>query len=385
MILLCDLDGTLLSNSMENFQPAYLKALGEHLASQLPPDRMIRELLLGTKEMLESDDPLVTLEDAFDAHFYPQLGVEKQTIIDLILDFYRNVFPSLGYLTKQIPEAIEFIHSQISSGNRVVVATNPLFPRIATFNRLVWAGLPVDQVPFELVTTYEFMHFAKPRAAYYAEMLAYLGYPNEPVIMIGNDLEEDILAAKQLNIPAFWLTSSEPINGGSLEYPLSGTYNKLRDFLNEETDTPHIYDGISLPAFTAIMKATLGALHTYIKNDFAFNPDDMPIALNALISDLNACEHNAIMNLFSDVGFKILGDGIARAMPDHPSDNLLAFAQNRLQWLSVLSRIDIQSLDARASSVLSSFFDECITRDRELMSLFADRNEEWPRFASPKQ
>ncbi|MGB8252379.1 MAG: HAD family hydrolase [Anaerolineaceae bacterium] len=385
MILLCDLDGTLLSNSMKNFQPAYLKKLGEHLASQLPPDRMLRELLLGTKEMLENDNPLVTLEEAFDAHFYPQLGVEKQTIIDLILDFYRNEFPSLGYLTRQIPEAIEFIQDQISSGNRVVVATNPLFPRIATFNRLVWAGLPVEQVPFELVTTYEFMHFAKPRAAYYAEILAYLGYPKEPVIMVGNDLKEDILAARQLNIPAFWLTVSEPINGGSLEYPLSGTFKQLRDYLIEGVEPPHIYDGISIPAFTASMKATLAALHTYDKNGFTINSDDMPISLNALISDLDTAEHNAIMNLFSDVGFKNFKDGITRAIPYDPADILLVFTQNRLQWLCILRQIDIQSLDSRSSSILTSFITGCITRDRNLMSFCADRNKEWPRFARPIQ
>lgn len=384
MILLCDLDGTLLSNSMENFQPAYLNALGKHLSSRLPPERMVRELLHGTKKMLESNDPMITLEEAFDAHFYPQLGVEKQTVIDLILDFYTNVFPSLGSLTRQIPEAIEFIHSQISSGNRVVIATNPLFPRIATFNRLVWAGLPVDQEKFELVTTYEFMHFAKPRVEYYAEMLAYLGYPDEPVIMFGNDFEEDILAARQLNIPAFWLTTSEPINGNLMGYPHAGTYMQLSDFMKVETGKPYLYSEISLTAFAAIMKATSAALNTYTRYACGKNSDEETFTLENLISTRYINEYASISELLAIVPFSILQDKLIRNTGNHATDQLKEFVHNRLLWLSVLQQIDIQSLDPKSSILLSSFKDECIASDRKLMLHLAKQNKEWPRFVNPQ-
>jgi FMN phosphatase YigB (HAD superfamily) len=174
---------------------------------------MIPELLAGTRKMIENDNPLVTLEGAFDQRFYPSLGFQKHEISDLLLAFYQREFPSLGSITRQLPEAIEFVTSRLSSGDRVIVATNPLFPRAATFARLVWAGLPIDRTNFELVTTFEFMHFAKPHATYYAEILAYLGYPGEPVLMIGNDLDDDILPAQKMGIPGFWLTLSEPIQG----------------------------------------------------------------------------------------------------------------------------------------------------------------------------
>jgi FMN phosphatase YigB (HAD superfamily) len=383
MILLCDLDGTLLSNSMTNFQPVYLKALGKHLASQLSPDRMIHELLIGTKRMLENENPLVTLEDAFDAYFYPQLGVEKQIIIDLILDFYTNVFPSLGYLTKQIPEAIRFIRAQISSGNRIVIATNPLFPRIATFNRLVWAGLPVDQVKYEMVTTYEFMHFAKPHASYYAEMLAYLGYPNEPVIMMGNDLEEDILAASNLNIPAFWLTSSEPLNGKSIKYPYSGTYNQLSEFLLKHGNAPYNYYSTSLTTLMVFMKATLAALHTYHKHGSGVDHANIPFNLDALISERNTREHASLTSLSSIEDFNFLDNEIIKVRPDQPVDSLFEFAQYRLQWLILLPRIDTIKLSPKSLKTLSSFIIECISLDRELLSQLADWNKEWPGFINP--
>ena len=55
----------------------------------------------------------------------------------------------------------------------MVAATNPLFPKVATMNRLRWAGF--DPEDFALFTTYEHYHYCKPNPAYYTEVLASLG------------------------------------------------------------------------------------------------------------------------------------------------------------------------------------------------------------------
>lgn len=382
MILLCDLDGTLLANRMSDFQPIYLKALGKHLSSRVPPDKMINELMHGTSLMLQNDNPLITLESSFDQYFYPHLGVEKQAIIDLILEFYETTFPSLGTLTNQIPDAISFVEDQISIGSRVVIATNPLFPRIATFNRLVWAGLPVTQNKFELVTTYEFMHFTKPRPEYYAEILAYLGYPNEPVVMIGNDLEEDVLASQQLSIPAFWLTITEPIKGNSSEYPHAGTFIQLHNFIKSIEDKPQIYDDLSMTAFTAIMKATLAALHSYIKYSCAIHSKDTHFAFENLLSNRESKEFISISKLFEINQFNTIKDKLSTTSEIFPTDFLSGFSQNRLLWLSLLDQIDFQSLHKRDISILSSFILDCISDDRQLMLSISACNKECPKFIS---
>ncbi len=41
---------------------------------------MMPELMAGTRKMLENDDPLETLETAFDRRFYPALGIEKAIV-----------------------------------------------------------------------------------------------------------------------------------------------------------------------------------------------------------------------------------------------------------------------------------------------------------------
>ena len=85
----------------------------------------------------------------------------------------------------------------------MVLATNPIFPRIATENRIRWAGLGPDD--FALITTYENSTYCKPNPAYYREILEKLGRKAEECLMVGNDVVEDG-AAQRLGIPVFFLT-----------------------------------------------------------------------------------------------------------------------------------------------------------------------------------
>jgi len=207
--LFLDLDDTLLTNNIETFLPAYLKALGKHLAEVIPPEKLIRELMQATRAMVSNQHPAYSLEEVFDAHFYPAVGSSKEALQEPITRFYEEEFPKLAYLTSPRQEAIRLVKSAIDRGWQVVVATNPLFPRRAIEHRLQWAGLPVECTPFRWITSYETMHFAKPNPAYYAEILGLLGWPQDPVAMIGNSLEEDILPAALVGIPAFWLDETD--------------------------------------------------------------------------------------------------------------------------------------------------------------------------------
>jgi FMN phosphatase YigB (HAD superfamily) len=374
MILLCDLDGTLLSNSMASFQAPYLKALGAYLSDMVLPDKMIPELLAGTRKMLENNDPLVTLESAFDQRFYPSLNIEKSSISSRILDFYLKEFPSLGRLTQQLPQAIEFVKSRLSSGDRVVVATNPLFPREATFARLVWAGLPVNSIAFELITTYEFMHFSKPHAAYYSEMLAYLGYPDEPVIMIGNDLNDDILAADKLGIPGFWLTLSEPIQGDNGAYHPSGTYQNLTDYLKKDFQPSDLYHSKSLPALAALLKGTLAALHTYslLENEL----EDMLISVHSLIVDRYRTERIMVEN--STIGDTLVFNDTPIEQDLH--SDLSSFTRFRLMWLNHVLRLSSGD-EASVVTGSNSLLESCIEIDRKLMMDCTQWFKSHPKFA----
>jgi FMN phosphatase YigB (HAD superfamily) len=108
----------------------------------------------------------------------------------------------------------------------VVIATNPLFPRIAIEHRLAWAGVPVTEYPYALLTAYENMSATKPHPAYYQQILEKLGCGAETAVMIGNDWANDIEPAAALGMQTYWVTD----NGDNPPDPsLVTAYGSLAD------------------------------------------------------------------------------------------------------------------------------------------------------------
>ena len=206
-LILFDLDDTLLGNEMNNFIPAYLQALAKRMAKVADPSVLVKTLLSATRQMIENPRPDQTLEKIFDTAFFPPLGLIRQDVQGIIDSFYAEDFPALRGLTQLRPEAVRVVEQIIKRGDQTAIATNPLFPRTAIMQRLSWAGLPAEQVPFVLIPSYETFHFAKPNPAFFAEFLAQLGWPKIPVLMVGNDIESDITAARQIGLPVFWMTA----------------------------------------------------------------------------------------------------------------------------------------------------------------------------------
>jgi HAD superfamily hydrolase (TIGR01549 family) len=188
---------------METFAPPYYKALSNHLAAFVTPEVMLPKLLEGTNAMQKNTDPDITLEHAFDRIFYPGVGVSKVKLHPSLVKFYDTVFPALEKYTQQIPAAIEMINQALEIGLKIIVATNPLFPLKAIQQRLIWAGLNPKEIPYVLIACYEEFHFTKPNPAYYQEIITKLGAKANECVMVGNDLEMDILPALSLGIHCF--------------------------------------------------------------------------------------------------------------------------------------------------------------------------------------
>ena len=203
LTLLLDLDDTLIDTHLDTFVPAYFQSLGQHLSGRVAPDVMLRALINGTNLMNESVDPTRTLVEVFDSRFYPNLGIPKEKLVDVIEDFYDNIFPNLELHTRKRVDAVSFVEWALSRGYRVAIATDPLFPRKATYHRLRWAGL--DPQAIELISTPEHFHFTKTHPAYYAEVLGRLGWPEGPVLMVGNDVVRDLEPAHRLGVATYFI------------------------------------------------------------------------------------------------------------------------------------------------------------------------------------
>jgi HAD superfamily hydrolase (TIGR01549 family) len=206
LTLLIDLDDTLLLNPVNTFMPAYLNLLSRHLSPYVDPAKMVPQLLRSTDKMIANEDPNLFLEEIFDADFYPSLGLEKNTLKPYIEEFYSSTFQTLQGITEPVEGARDLLEFANKNEYKIVIATNPLFPQIAITSRLNWAGFPVEEFNFDLITSYESMHFAKPNPSYYKEILDLLKWPTQVTCMVGNSLVEDIIPASKYGFPGYLIT-----------------------------------------------------------------------------------------------------------------------------------------------------------------------------------
>jgi HAD superfamily hydrolase (TIGR01662 family) len=223
--ILLDLDDTLLDNDMGCFLPPYFEALGRRMARFIAPDKLVNMLLSSTRVMMKNQDPTVTNQQAFDADFFPRLGLPEAQMRSIIYSFYEEDFPALKRYTRPRPQARPLVQALFDQGYNVVIATNPMFPRRAVEHRLDWAG--VLDFPFQLVTTYENSHFCKPNPRYYQEILGKLDDRPKQAIMIGDDFGNDIEPAMQVGLHTYWITDG--VSGNVFPYP--GLQGALADCL----------------------------------------------------------------------------------------------------------------------------------------------------------
>jgi FMN phosphatase YigB (HAD superfamily) len=290
LTLLLDLDDTLLNTNLDAFMPAYFMALSQHLANHTAPNTMLRALIAGVNLMDASEDPTRTLQEIFDSDFYPKLGVPKEAVAELLEDFYDHVFPTLAQHTEQRPKAVPLIEWALSRGYRIAIATDPLFPRKATYHRLRWAGFDPDQ--FELVSSFEHFHFTKMHPAYYAEVLGRLGWPEGPILMVGNDVDRDLIPAHRLGLKTFF------VDGDSVSSPGfeagRGKLSDLRPWLESiklSTLEPSFKSRDAVLGIMASTPAVLRSLSSTLrKEDWRKEPTHDDWAINEIVCHLRDTE-----------------------------------------------------------------------------------------------
>ena len=228
--VLFDLDGTLLPMDQDVFIKKYFGLLAQKLAPHgYDPEKLIQAVWAGTKAMVMNDGK-VTNKEAFWITCDATLGCEASKDADIHMEFYRNEFNQVQEVCGFESMAAQIVHSLKDRGYRVVLATNPLFPAIATQNRIRWAGL--QRSDFEYITTYENSHYCKPNPDYYREILEQLHLQPEECLMVGNDVGEDMIT-QQLGMKVFLLTDCliNKQNADISQYP-NGGFPELADFLN---------------------------------------------------------------------------------------------------------------------------------------------------------
>ena len=204
--VLLDLDDTLLCNHMEEFIPRYMRMLSQAFGTLISPERLLAKLMEGMAAMDAGDGEGPSNQEAFRQVFFRAAGQKEADLDAVFTRFYAQDFPQLRSITRPVPEARPLLKRLCAQGIQVVVATNPVFPRTAVEQRLEWAGIPVGEFPYTLVTSIENMHATKASQAYYREILAFLELPPRECLMAGDDWERDMKPAAAAGIPVFWVT-----------------------------------------------------------------------------------------------------------------------------------------------------------------------------------
>jgi HAD superfamily hydrolase (TIGR01662 family) len=224
--VLLDMDNTLLANPDVAFAQAFLAYFDDHLQQTLSIDnagQLFRQVIqqLSTERAGNESNTAFTIRLLSDATDY-----SADEITNALHSFYSDVYPQLRDCIQPVEKATDLIQQLQSEGYAVVIATNPLYPQTAIEQRMRWAGLPVDNAGYALITSADNMHFAKPNPAYYAEVLARVGIEPDEALMIGDSYRSDIQPARTVGIHTWHLK-----NGS-----LADVADNLPDLL---TNPPH--------------------------------------------------------------------------------------------------------------------------------------------------
>jgi len=227
--VLFDLDGTLLPLDQDAFMKLYFGGLTAGLVPfGYDPKALVDAIWAGTADMVRNDGSKSN-EQVFWDRFVAIFGEKSLADVPRFEAYYQTDFDDVRAACSQAPAAKEIVKDLQARGKRVVLATNPLFPAIATEKRIAWAGLSPDD--FLLYTTYENSRHCKPNPDYYRDILREIGAEPSECLMVGNDVDEDMIAST-LGMQVFLLTDCL-LNRHDLpisHYP-HGNFSELAEFL----------------------------------------------------------------------------------------------------------------------------------------------------------
>ena len=230
--VLFDLDGTLIRMDQDKFIRLYFVSILDKLAKLgFDPDLM-KNALEGAVVATIKNNGEMSNEERFWQVFDQISGGLSDVVRAEIESYYEVEFSSVIEAScEAYPKVREVLDLVKDKELRPILATNPLFPIVATHGRIKLGGMsPSD---FEYITAYENSSYCKPNPLYFTELLGKLGVAPDECVMIGNDTRDDF-SAHALGIPVFVLTECLINTTGVdlLNYPHGG-FDELIAYIEE--------------------------------------------------------------------------------------------------------------------------------------------------------
>ncbi len=223
-----DLDGTLLPLDMDMFTRLYFEAIEESgIMRQIDPVRGQPIFHKAIYAMLANDGH-ATNRDVFNAVIDQLSDIGSARLLELMNGFYNGGYKRLRESALRKEHVPEIIGILMEKGYRLILSTNPLFPAVATDQRVEWAGLRPED--FEYISYYDNSSYCKPHLGYYREILCKTGLNADECYMVGNDVREDMCAV-ELGFKGFLVTDHLLGDLSQALECIQGDYTVLLDFV----------------------------------------------------------------------------------------------------------------------------------------------------------
>ncbi|MDM8126148.1 HAD family hydrolase [Mediterraneibacter glycyrrhizinilyticus] len=229
--ILFDLDGTLLPMVQDEFVKFYMPLLAKSYTDagvSIDPKKFIGAVWAGYEAMVKNDGSR-TNREAFWSYIEPEFPLPTEESEKIALNFYADEFNQAICTTKPTPVSDQIVKRAKERGVEIYLATNPVFPRCATLNRIRWAGL--DAEDFKVITTYEKCTYCKPNPEYFRGILEEFRLDPAECLMVGNDVGED-LSIRTLGVKTYLVTDTmENKKNLPIESEYTGALSDLLEFI----------------------------------------------------------------------------------------------------------------------------------------------------------
>lgn len=203
---------------------SYYRRLGED------PEKFQKGLLAGTLAMMRNRTDLLN-EEIFWECFEAEAGCRVRREKEAFVKFYAEVHPTLCLAVRQGRDSRRPLKILREKGYRLVLSTNPVFPRMATYQRMSWAGLVPED--FEYVTTWENSRRCKPNPEYFTELMDRLSLDPADCLVVGNDTRDDMAAGTAAGMSTYLITDFLIDRDGSAGKYQSGTFEEFVRFAED--------------------------------------------------------------------------------------------------------------------------------------------------------
>ena len=204
-----DLDGTLLYMDEPKFLEIYFDAMERWIKSRgLDAEKIIEGTKVGTRAMFKNDGRSTNEKVFFDA-FENYMGETTEEDFNALDSYYDSAFEETFAACKPNPYSRGIVKACREMGLKVILSTNPLFPRVATLKRMELSNLYEED--FDLVTAYENSSFCKPNPRYFHEIMNRFALTPDEVIVFGNNTYDDGECALMAGLKCYIIESENLI------------------------------------------------------------------------------------------------------------------------------------------------------------------------------